>query len=90
MRRASGGIGKFAGTCWRNAVAAGAERIHVSALARGDQRVLVIDDDGVGLASADCYANRSSTGAAPVPSRRRTVRRRARAQARGPSAEHVQ
>jgi signal transduction histidine kinase len=39
-----------------NAIAAGAERIHVSALARGDQRVLVIDDDGVGLASADRYA----------------------------------
>src|SRR5260221_9860442 len=38
-----------------NAVAAGAERIHVSALARGDQRVLVIDDDGVGLAAADRY-----------------------------------
>jgi signal transduction histidine kinase len=39
-----------------NAIAAGAERIHVSALARGAQRVLVIDDDGVGLASADRYA----------------------------------
>jgi signal transduction histidine kinase len=39
-----------------NAVAAGAERIHVSALARGDQRILVIDDDGVGLDSADGYA----------------------------------
>jgi signal transduction histidine kinase len=39
-----------------NAIAAGAERIHVSALARGAQRVLVIDDDGVGLGSADRYA----------------------------------
>jgi len=45
-----------------NAVAAGAERIHVSALARGDRRVLVIDDDGVGLASADCYATGAQLG----------------------------
>ena len=36
-----------------NAIAAGAEQIHVSALARGDQRILVVDDDGVGLASAE-------------------------------------
>jgi signal transduction histidine kinase len=45
-----------------NAVAAGAERVHVSALARGDQRVLVIDDDGVGLASADRYATGAQLG----------------------------
>ncbi len=45
-----------------NAVAAGAERIHVSALARGDQRVLVVDDDGVGLASADHYATGAQLG----------------------------
>jgi signal transduction histidine kinase len=45
-----------------NAVAAGAERIHVSALARGDQRVLVIDDDGVGLASPDRYATGAQLG----------------------------
>jgi signal transduction histidine kinase len=45
-----------------NAVAAGAERIHVSALARGDQRVLVIDDDGVGLASAGGYATGAQLG----------------------------
>ena len=45
-----------------NAVAAGAERIHVSALARGDQRILVIDDDGVGLASADGYATGAQLG----------------------------
>jgi signal transduction histidine kinase len=45
-----------------NAVAAGAEQIHVSALARGDQRVLVIDDDGVGLASADRYATGAQLG----------------------------
>ena len=36
-----------------NAVAAGAERIHVSALARGDQRILVVDDDGIGLDSTN-------------------------------------
>ena len=45
-----------------NAVAAGAERIHVSALARGDQRILVVDDDGVGLASADRYATGAQLG----------------------------
>jgi signal transduction histidine kinase len=45
-----------------NAVAAGAERIHVSALARGDQRMLVIDDDGVGLASAHGYATGAQLG----------------------------
>ena len=45
-----------------NAVAAGAERIHVSALARGDQQMLVIDDDGVGLASADRYATGAQLG----------------------------
>ena len=45
-----------------NAIAAGAERIHVSALARGDQRVLVVDDDGVGLASADRYATGAQLG----------------------------
>jgi signal transduction histidine kinase len=45
-----------------NAVAAGAERIHVSALARGDQRILVIDDDGVGLASPNSYAAGAQLG----------------------------
>jgi signal transduction histidine kinase len=45
-----------------NAIAAGAERIHVSVLARGDQRVLVVDDDGVGLASADRYATGAQLG----------------------------
>jgi signal transduction histidine kinase len=45
-----------------NAVAAGAERIHVSALARGDQRILVVDDDGVGLAAADLYATGTQLG----------------------------
>jgi signal transduction histidine kinase len=45
-----------------NAVAAGAERIQVSALARGDQRVLVVDDDGVGLASADRYCTGAQLG----------------------------
>ena len=45
-----------------NAVAAGAERIHVSALARGDQRILVVDDDGVGLAATDLYATGAQLG----------------------------
>jgi signal transduction histidine kinase len=45
-----------------NAVAAGAQRIHVSALARGDQHILVIDDDGVGLASASHYATGAQLG----------------------------
>jgi signal transduction histidine kinase len=45
-----------------NAVAAGAERIHVSALARGDQRILVVDDDGVGLASTNAYATGAQLG----------------------------
>jgi signal transduction histidine kinase len=45
-----------------NAIAAGAEQIHVSALARGDQRILVVDDDGVGLASADHYATGAQLG----------------------------
>jgi signal transduction histidine kinase len=45
-----------------NAIAAGAERIHVSALARGDQRILVVDDDGVGLASTNRYATGARLG----------------------------
>ena len=45
-----------------NAIAAGAERIHVSALARGDRRILVVDDDGVGLASANEYATGAQLG----------------------------
>jgi len=45
-----------------NAIAAGAKRIHVSALARGDQHILVIDDDGVGLASAGHYATGAQLG----------------------------
>ncbi len=45
-----------------NAVAAGADQIHVSALARGDQRILVIDDDGVGVASATGYATGAQLG----------------------------
>jgi signal transduction histidine kinase len=45
-----------------NAIAAGAERIQVSALARGDQRILVVDDDGVGLASTTRYATGAQLG----------------------------
>ena len=45
-----------------NAIAAGAKRIHVSALAHGGQRVLVVDDDGVGLASTNRYATGAQLG----------------------------
>ena len=45
-----------------NAVAAGAKRIHVSALAHGAQRVVVVDDDGVGLASENAYATGARLG----------------------------
>ena len=45
-----------------NAMAAGAERVHVSALARGDQRILVVDDDGVGLDSTNHYAAGAQLG----------------------------
>jgi signal transduction histidine kinase len=45
-----------------NAIAAGAERIYVSALARGDQRILVVDDDGVGLAATNGYATGAQLG----------------------------
>jgi signal transduction histidine kinase len=45
-----------------NAIAAGAERIRVSALACGDQRILVVDDDGVGLASTDRYTTGAQLG----------------------------
>lgn len=45
-----------------NALAAGARQIHVSALARGTRRILVIDDDGVGLDSADEYATGAQLG----------------------------
>jgi signal transduction histidine kinase len=45
-----------------NSVAAGAKQIHVSALGRGDQRMLVVDDDGIGLASADRYASGAQLG----------------------------
>jgi signal transduction histidine kinase len=45
-----------------NAVAAGAERIHVSALAEGNQQILVVDDDGVGLASGESYVTGAQLG----------------------------
>lgn len=47
-----------------NAVAAGAGRIFVSATARGDRRVLVVDDDGSGLGSTDRYATGGQLGLA--------------------------
>jgi signal transduction histidine kinase len=45
-----------------NAIAAGAREIHVSALARGDQQILVVDDDGVGLVSTNRYATGAQLG----------------------------
>ena len=47
-----------------NAVAAGAHRVHVSALGGGDRRALVVDDDGVGLGSTDGYATGAGLGVA--------------------------
>jgi signal transduction histidine kinase len=47
-----------------NAIAAGADRIFVSAVARGDRRVLVVDDDGAGLGSTDRYASGAQLGLA--------------------------
>jgi signal transduction histidine kinase len=47
-----------------NAVAAGAHRIHISALAHGDRQALVVDDDGVGLGSTDHYATGAQLGLA--------------------------
>ena len=47
-----------------NAAAAGTRRIHVSALASGDRRALVIDDDGVGIGSTEGYATGAGLGLA--------------------------
>jgi signal transduction histidine kinase len=47
-----------------NAVAAGARRIHVSGLAHGNRRVLVVDDDGVGLDAPAGYATGAGLGLA--------------------------
>jgi len=47
-----------------NAVAAGAGRIFVSATVRGDRRLLVVDDDGVGLEPTDRYATGGHLGLA--------------------------
>jgi signal transduction histidine kinase len=45
-----------------NAVAAGAGRIHVSTLARGAQRMVVVDDDGAGLSPVGGYATGARLG----------------------------
>jgi signal transduction histidine kinase len=44
-----------------NAAAAGAKQVHVSLVSRGEQCVLVVDDDGVGLGSAP-YATGAQLG----------------------------
>jgi signal transduction histidine kinase len=45
-----------------NAIAAGAQRVHISARACGDRRILVVDDDGVGLDSPSHYATGAQLG----------------------------
>jgi signal transduction histidine kinase len=45
-----------------NAIAAGAGNIHISTIAGGERRVLVVDDDGVGLESRDGYATGDQLG----------------------------
>jgi signal transduction histidine kinase len=47
-----------------NAIAAGASNIHVSTLACGGRRLLVVDDDGVGLEPNDGYATGDQLGLA--------------------------
>ena len=47
-----------------NAIAAGAGNIHISTLAGGERRVLVVDDDGVGLEPHDGYATGDQLGLA--------------------------
>jgi signal transduction histidine kinase len=47
-----------------NAIAAGAGNIHISTLAGGERRLLVVDDDGVGLESYDGYATGDQLGLA--------------------------
>ena len=45
-----------------NAIAAGAERIHISALARAEQHLIVVDDDGVGVESVNGYTTGAQLG----------------------------
>jgi len=47
-----------------NALAAGAQRIHVSALAHEERHALVVDDDGVGIGSGTGYATGAQLGLA--------------------------
>jgi signal transduction histidine kinase len=47
-----------------NAIAAGASNVHISTLAGGERRLLVVDDDGVGLESHDGYATGDRLGLA--------------------------
>jgi signal transduction histidine kinase len=47
-----------------NAFAAGAGNIHISTLAGRERRVLVVDDDGIGLESDDGYATGDQLGLA--------------------------
>jgi signal transduction histidine kinase len=45
-----------------NAIAAGAQHVHVSARGCGGRRMLVVDDDGAGLASTSHYATGAQLG----------------------------
>jgi signal transduction histidine kinase len=47
-----------------NSIAAGAGNVHISVLAGGERRLLVVDDDGVGLESHDGYATGDQLGLA--------------------------
>ncbi len=47
-----------------NAIAAGANRVHVSAVATENRWALVVDDDGVGLGSTDGYTTGARLGLA--------------------------
>ncbi|HET6985481.1 MAG TPA: HAMP domain-containing sensor histidine kinase [Kribbella sp.] len=47
-----------------NAVAAGAQRIHIRARACGDRSVLIVDNDGARLGSTDRYATGAQLGLA--------------------------
>jgi signal transduction histidine kinase len=46
----------------RNAIAAGARHVHISAVKTSDTWRLLIDDDGVGLGDVGCYAAGSGLG----------------------------
>ncbi|WP_158441345.1 ATP-binding protein [Kribbella steppae] len=48
----------------RNAVAAGAKRIHIWARTLGDRTMLIVDNDGAKLGATECYATGTQLGLA--------------------------